>query len=416
MLAEPLRNLAVPLDELKPLEGNPRRGDVAAVARSLKRFGQRKPIVARADGTVVAGNHTLAAARELGWAELAVVRVDDDEATAKAYALADNRTSALGSFDEADLAAMVGEVFAADPELLAAASFDEADLNELLAGLGAPATLNDPDEVPDPPAEPVSALGDLWLLGPHRLLCGDSTNEDEFGHLMEGNLADMIWTDPPYNVAVTGGTHDPRDKKNYSKGPRIINDAMDDGEFRTFLIAAFSAMAENLKPGGAAYACHADTEGLNFRSAFGEGGLELHQVLIWVKQQFVFGRSDYHWQHEPILYGWRPGAAHVFHGERNQSTVWQMDRPMRSAMEHPTQKPVTLISIALANSSRSGATVLDPFAGSGSTLIACHGTGRRARLLELDPAYVDVICRRFQEHTGMVPVLEATGKPHDFTS
>ena len=415
MIAEPLRGLARPVDGLRTLEGNPRRGDVAAVKRSLQRFGQRKPIVARDDGTVIAGNHTLLAARELGWSEIAVVGTDDDDATAKAYALADNRTSALGSFDMADLAAMAVEVHAVDPELLLAASFTEADLNALLAGQHVPPKLNDPDDVPEPPAEPVTVLGDVWLLGPNRLLCGDSTSAAALGGLMDGDLADMIWTDPPYNVAVVGGTHDPRDRKNHGKGPRIANDAMGDSEFRGFLIAAFSAMAEQLKPGGAAYVCHADTEGLNFRAAFAEGGLELHQVLIWVKQRFVFGRSDYHWQHEPILYGWKPGAAHAFHGERNQSTTWLVDRPMRSAMEHPTQKPAALVAVALQNSSQAGALVLDPFAGTGSTLIAAHGVNRVTRLVELDPQYVDVICRRYQEHTGTKPVLESTGEPHDFT-
>lgn len=219
----------------------------------------------------------------------------------------------------------------------------------------------------------------------------------------------MVWTDPPYNVAVTGGTHDPRDQKNHGKGPRIENDAMGDREFYEFLRAAFDAMLPTVAPGGVVYVAHADTEGINFRTAFRDAGFVLHEVLIWVKQQFVFGRSDYHWQHEPMLYGWKPGAAHIFLGERNQSTLWHFDRPMRSDKDHPTVKPVPLIERALRNSCRPGGLVLDPFGGAGSTLIAAHRTGMRARLVELDPRYCDVICRRYQEHTGTVPVLEGGG-------
>ena len=401
------------LSELTRFPGNARRGNVAEIRKSIKRHGQYRSLVVRShDGrlTILAGNHTRDALEAEGHdtARCELIECTDDEA--RRINAADNR---LGELPDPE----TGERYDGDAlaELLSSLDGDfdgtgwtEDDLAALLEedDPGPMGGGGDPDDAPEPPAEPVSALGDLYVLGKHKLLVGDSTDPGAIGRLMDGELADMIWTDPPYNVAVTGGTHDPRDKKNHGKGPRIANDSMGDSEFRAFLIAAFSAMAEHLKPGGAVYACHADTEGLNFRAAFGEGGLELHQVLIWVKQQFVFGRSDYHWQHEPILYGWKPGAAHAFHGERNQSTIWQVDRPMRSAMEHPTQKPLDLVSIALNNSSRRGELVLDPFGGSGSTLMAAHAAGRHARLCELDPRYADVIIQRWMNATGEQAVRE----------
>jgi DNA modification methylase len=397
----------LPISSLERFPGNARRGNVAEIRKSIRRHGQYRAIVVRVhDGhhTVLAGNHTADALEAEGCetARCELIECTDDEA--RRINLADNRLSDM-ALDDSDALVELLSYLDEDYEGTGWTAEDVSALlgeNEELSPEGG----GDPDDVPEPPAEPVSAPGDLYWLGKHRLLVGDSTDPAVIGRLMGGDLADMIWTDPPYNVAVTGGTHDPRDKKNHGKGPRIANDAMGDGEFRAFLIAAFAAMAEHLKPGGAVYACHADTEGLNFRAAFGEGGLELHQVLIWVKQQFVFGRSDYHWQHEPILYGWKPGAAHAFHGERNQSTIWQVDRPMRSAMEHPTQKPTDLVSIALQNSSRPGELILDPFGGSGSTLITAHQTGRVARLCELDPRYADVIIQRWMTFSGEQAVRE----------
>jgi DNA modification methylase len=223
--------------------------------------------------------------------------------------------------------------------------------------------------------------------------------------LMDGEKADMVFTDPPYGVAVCGGTHDPRDKKNHGTGPRIQNDGLSDADFLVFLTDAFTNCATAMKAGAAIYVTHADTKGRIFRESFEAAGFLLHAVVIWVKQQFVFGRSDYHWQHEPILYGWLTGASHTFYGERNQGTTWQVDRPMRSEKEHPTQKPIALMEKALANSSEKGGIVLDPFGGSGATLIACDKTGRVGRLIELDPKYCDVIVNRWQEFTGKLATL-----------
>lgn len=413
-----LQPLAIDIDLLSPLEGNPRQGDVPAVAASLARFGQRKPIVVReSDHQIIAGNHTWLAAKSLGWTHIAAVIVDDDKATAEAFALADNRTGELGGYDEALLLELIRSVGEADAELLLDSGWSESAVQELVDRIdpGLP-DVPPSDDAPEPPAEAFSKPGDVWLLGAHRVVCGDSTDVTVYDALLGEGKADLIWTDPPYNVAVTGGTHDPRDAKNHGKGPRIQNDNMSDADFRQFLLDAFGAMWTAIKDGGSIYVCHADSEGINFRTTFRDAGFFLHQVLIWVKQEFVFGRSDYHWQHEPILYGWRQGAAHEFLGSRNQSTTWTIDRPMRSSMDHPTQKPVALPTKAIENSAPKGGTVLDPFGGSGSTLMACEYTGRKARLIELDPRYVDVICRRWQEHTGAMPVLESTGETHDFTA
>jgi DNA modification methylase len=277
------------------------------------------------------------------------------------------------------------------------------------------------DEVPEPPADPVTKPGDLWVMGEHRLLCGDSTKAEDVGRVMNGQMADMIFTDPPYGVAVCGGTHDPRDKKNHGKGPRIENDDLDDSQLGGFIGSALSRCAEGsalsrcaevMKKGAAIYVCHADTKGRIFREAF-ESMFLLHCVVIWVKQQFVFGRSDYHWQHEPILYGWQKGAGHQFYGTRNQGTTWMIDRPMRSDKEHPTQKPVALPAKAIENSSKQGDLLFEPFCGGGSTVIAAEQLGRRCFGLELDPAYCDVICQRWSKLTGRSPVRESDGAKFD---
>lgn len=248
----------------------------------------------------------------------------------------------------------------------------------------------DPDNCPEPPKEPTSKRGDIYLLGTHQLMCGDACSIDDVQKLVAGEVMDMVWTDPPYNVAYEGKTKDKL---------TIQNDQMEKQDFKEFLRTAFSNMALVTKPGGAIYVAHADTEGVNFRTALVEAGFLFKQCLVWVKQQFVMGRQDYHWKHEPILYGWKDGDAHHWYGDRKQSTVLQFDRPHRST-EHPTTKPIDLITYMLNQSSKQGHTVLDLFGGSGSTLIACEMTGRQCFTMELDPRYVDVIIRRYEELTG----------------
>ncbi|MGE3682420.1 MAG: site-specific DNA-methyltransferase [Bdellovibrionales bacterium] len=248
----------------------------------------------------------------------------------------------------------------------------------------------DEDEAPKLPVVPKTKLGDVYILGRHRLLCGDATNAKHVQALMKGETADMVFTDPPYNVDYEGKTED---------ALKIKNDKMGNSEFRDFLLKVFKNYISVSKPGSAIYVCHADSNGLAFRSTLVEAGWLLKQCLVWVKQQFVMGRQDYHWQHEPILYGWMPGASHHWFGNRKQSTVWQFDRPMRS-LEHPTMKPVEMIQHALLNSSKKDDLVLDFFGGSGSTLIACEKTKRRCFTMELDPKYCDVVVTRWEKYTG----------------
>ena len=246
------------------------------------------------------------------------------------------------------------------------------------------------DEAPDHPAAPVSKPGDLFELGKHRLLCGDATSMEDVDRLMGGIRADMVWTDPPYNVTYQGKTKD---------ALTIQNDEMDAHSFRKFLMVAFSRMIAVTKEGGPFYIAHADTEGYNFRGAIADAGWSFRQCLVWAKNTLVLGRQDYHWQHEPILYGWKPGASHIWESDRKQTTLLNFDKPARNA-EHPTMKPVALIEYCIRNSSRRGDTILDLFAGSGTTAIACEKTGRAGRLMEIDPKYCDVIVARWEAFTG----------------
>jgi site-specific DNA-methyltransferase (adenine-specific) len=405
MIQKDLLQLACPISQLNLLPGNPRRGDVDAVKASLERFGQRKPIVVRkSDRVVIAGNHTLQAAQALGWTEIAVVWVDDDDAMSKAFALADNRTAELGDYDEEALAALIGEVGALDPELLEATGWDSKSVSDLLDGMQGDLPV-DVDEVPDDvPA--ISKLGDIWLLGEHRVMCGNSTEKEQLAVLMQGKEADLVWTDPPYGVSYVGGTKD---------ALTIMNDNMDIDALQTFLTEAFTAGYAMTKKGGCWYVASPSIS--KFFNAVSSPLKELEvwrHTLVWVKNSLVLGQSDYHYRHEFILYGWKDGATHQTPPDRKQDSVWEIDRPKRNA-EHPTMKPIELITRAIKNSSNQNEIVLDLFGGSGSTLIAANETNRIAYLMELDPHYVDVICARYQKHTGILPVLESDGLAHDFS-
>lgn len=407
MIHDALAHLAVPVDSLKELPGNPRRGDVEAVAASLARFGQRKPIVVRAsDRTITAGNHTWKAAKHLGWPEVAAVLLDDDEATAAAFALADNRTSDLGDYDEGALLDLIRQVSEMDPSLLLDAGWSEDAVAELVSRIdpGLP-DVPPEDEAPEPPAEPRSRPGDVWVLGSHRVVCGDSTNVGAYEALLGKDRVDTVWTDPPYGVAYVGKT---------AEALTIENDTMAGAELEDFLRASLGTALTFTRGGAAWYvAAPHGPVGLAFSVVLTEFGVWRHS-LVWAKDSMVLGRSDYHYRHEPIYYGWTPGASHDWFGDRSQTTVIEVPRP-KSSREHPTMKPIELIVRCLNNSAPRGGIVLDPFGGSGSTLMACEFTGRKARLIELDPRYTDVICRRWQEYTGAKPMLESTGEPHDFT-
>jgi site-specific DNA-methyltransferase (adenine-specific) len=252
----------------------------------------------------------------------------------------------------------------------------------------------DPDDVPEPPKEPITKPGDLWILGNHRLLCGDSTDTVALERLMENKPADLWLTDPPYNVSYEGKTKD---------ALTIKNDSMKDGEFRQFLHDVYVAANCFLRPGAIFYIWHADSEGYNFRGAAADTGWKVRQCLIWLKSTLVMGRQDYQWKHEPCLYGWTDGAAHYWGSDRKQTTILEFDKPRRNG-EHPTMKPVELFQYQMANSTKQGDVVLDSFGGSGTTIIAAERIHRKARLMELDPAYCDVIVKRWEDFTGNTAV------------
>lgn len=417
-IIEPLASLAVDLDSLATLDGNPRRGDVDAVARSLARFGQRKPIVVRAsDRQIIAGNHTWQAAKQLGWQQIAAVLVDDDTATSQAFALADNRTAELGSYDDALLLELIQSVGNIDPELLGEAGWSEAAIQELVERIdpGLP-DVPPSDDAPEPPVEPFSKPGDVWVLGGHRVICGDSTDVGVHDLLLGDVKADCVWTDPPYGVDIQERDMQQAEVRGRRKdGKGVLNDDLTPDKLEDFLRSALGVVWADSKPGAAWYVASPAGDLFHvFGTVLRELGVWRH-TLIWAKDVFVMGRADYHYQHEPIFYGWKEGAAHEWLGDRKQSTLLNFARPKRSP-EHPTMKPIELVSYCLNNSAPRGGIVLDPFGGSGSTLMACEYSGRKARLIELDPRYVDVICRRWQEHTGALPVLESTGETHDFTA
>jgi site-specific DNA-methyltransferase (adenine-specific) len=413
VIVDGLLPLQFPTADLELMPGNPRRGDVDAVAHSLSRFGQRKPIVARrADKVVIAGNHTLRAARQLGWSDIAVVFTDDDDATAKAYSLADNRTAELGGYDNAELAELIGEVQEADPELLAATGWTDGDLQGLLAQLEPqqlPPALSDPDSVPEPPKDPVSVLGDVWDLGPHRLIVGDSTVLDVWDTLCRGHPADLLFTDPPYGMSYGGG----RGKQNKGVGQdkgfgQIENDDLTGDTLVALVRDALVATLPHRKPESPAYVCFTWRTYSEFVEALRQADMQPKACIVWNKGSIGLSHGHYRPQHEFIFY-----VQGQWYGDRAQSDVWTLGRDQLGEYAHPTQKPVELVKRALENSSKPGDIVLDAFGGSGSTLIACHATGRKARLCELDPKYADVILRRYQEHTGTKPTRD--GVPHDFT-
>lgn len=428
-IPESLAELAVPVSGLKPYGTNPRRGDVGAIVESLRVNGQYRPIVVRA-GTneVLAGNHTLLAARELGWPDIAATFVECDDEQAARIVLVDNRANDLAGYDDA----LLLELLQSLDDGLEGTGFSDDDLAAMLADLdGEPVALTDPDEAPAvPKAKPVTAEGDVWELGPHRVLCGDSTDAAAVALMLDGDRPDCVWTDPPYGVSYVGKTADALTIQNDGKG-----------DLPELLLGIFSTIAALAKPGAPVYVAHADTERLTFERTFREAGLLFRQNLIWVKNALVVGRSDYHYKHEPILegevpeedapfdpdhqpllYGFTDGGkgrlgrgGDRWYGDNKQTTVFEVPKPKRSA-DHPTMKPTDLIRAQLANSCPPGGLVLDLCGGSGSTLIAAHHMKLRAALVELDPRYVDVICRRYQEHTGNVPVRQSTGKPHDFAA
>jgi DNA modification methylase len=427
------------ISELIPYEKNPRKNKKAIdkVAGSIQEFGFKNPLIIDDKDIVVAGHTRLQAALKLGLDEVPTIQITDlSEEQIKAFRIADNKTQEYAEWDE--------ELLAAELEDLKNSSynveftgFDIEEINSLFDNLGKTTEEvyeDDFDMNEALEAESFCKLGDVWQLGNHRLMCGDSTKLEHVKKLMAGELADMVFTDPPYNVNYEGGT-----------GLKIENDNMEDSAFYSFLLDAYTSMFESLKKGGPIYVCHADSEGRNFRNAFHDAGFLMKQCLVWVKNSMVLGRQDYQWKHEPILYGWKPGASHKWYGGRkkttvleypqeltvkenkdntlitfriglnevvlkvpsyevipssdNTTTVWRVEKPAKNGI-HPTMKPIELCARAIKNSSKYGDIVLDLFGGSGSTLIACEEISRRGYLMEFDHKYASAIIRRWENLTG----------------
>ena len=429
-----------PTSALLPYAKNSRThsaDQVSQLAASIKEFGFTTPVLVDDDNGIVAGHGRVLAAQQIGLEDVPTINVGWlTETQRRAYIIADNKLALNAGWDE--------DVLRSEMEFLSSQHFDISltgfNFSEIEALDVDLLETKDPDDVPSLPKEPKTQPGDVWVMGQHRLVCGDSTTITNLDKLMQGGCADMCWTDPPYNVAYE------------TKAGKIANDDLSDTDFRKFLVDSFVAAFTAIKPGGAIYVAHADAEGLNFRAAFAKAGFKLSGCLVWRKDSLVLGRSDYQWQHEPILYGWKPGKAHRWFGGRKQTTVLDMatdgtafkarpdgrfeihlgnsvmvvsgdatveeflptvmheSKPKRSD-GHPTMKPVVLVERMLRNNAKKGDVVLDLFGGSGSTLMAAERLGMCARLSELDPSYCDVIVNRWQAFTGKRAVLESTGQP-----
>lgn len=398
-----------PTANLVPYARNARthsEAQVAQIAASIAEFGFTNPILAGSDGVIVAGHGRLAAAQKLGLEVVPVVVLDHLSPTQRrALVIADNRIAENAGWDDAmlrvELAALADDDFN-----VALTGFDADALAELMAGEEPDADgQTDDDAVPEVPETPISRSGDIWLLGGHRLLCGDATVAASYERLLAGEQADMVFTDPPYNVNYANSAKD----KMRGKDRAILNDNLGDG-FYDFLLAALTPTIASSR--GAVYVAMSSSELDVLQAAFRAAGGHWSTFIIWAKNTFTLGRADYQRQYEPILYGWPEGAQRHWCGDRDQGDVWNIKKPQKNDL-HPTMKPVELVERAIRNSSRPGNVVLDPFGGSGTTLIAAEKSGRQARLIELDPKYVDVIVRRWQDWTGQQATRESDGLAFD---
>jgi len=380
----------VPLDKLVPYQNNARTHSPEQINKlraSLREFGFVNPVIIDRSYGIIAGHGRCEAARAEGITEVPCVFADHlTEAQKKAYILADNRMALDAGWDEELLRIEIEELKDMGYDAMLT-GFDASELDALF---------KDDKETEDDDFDLSAALeqasfvqkGDVWTVGRHRLVCGDATSLDDVAKLMDGKRANLIVTDPPYGVSFKSAS-----------GLTIKNDSMKNDEFYQFLYDAFTAMTTYLEPGGAAYVFHADTEGLNFRKAFVEAGFHLAGCCIWVKDSLVLGRSDYQWQHEPVLYGFLQNGKHRWYSDRKQTTIWNFAKPKKNA-EHPTSKPLDLLAYPIRNSSQENAIVLDTFGGSGSTLMACEQTNRICHTMELDEKYASVILRRYVNDTG----------------
>lgn len=391
-----------PIEKLIPYARNSRTHSpeqIDQIVASIKEWGWTTPILVDEQGGIIAGHGRTLAAQRLRMPQVPVMVAQGwSEAKKRAYVIADNRIALNAGWDNEMLALEFKDLMDQGFDVeLTGFSQDEIDAlmpEQLEEGL------TDPDDAPEAPANPVTVQGDVWVMGNHRLLCGDSTSVDDLERLCAGQMVDMWLTDPPYNVAYEGGTKEKL---------TIKNDSMGDTQFREFLRDAYTAANAVMKAGAVFYIWHADSEGYNFRGAAKDAGWTVRQCLIWKKSSLVLGRQDYQWQHEPCLYGWKEGASHLWASDRKQTTILEFDKPARNG-EHPTMKPVALFEYQLLNNTKGGDIVLDSFGGSGTTLIAAEKNGRVARLMELDPKYCDVIVTRWQAFTGKHAHLESDGR------
>lgn len=383
------------VSHLKPYERNPRtisKDALEKLKRSIQEDGYHQRIIANADYSVIGGHQRIRALNELGIKEVEVLVPSEqlDEETFRRILIRDNLQAG-----EWDFEALANDF---DVEELLDWGFPEDLLPKQEGVVNEPE--GDEDEAPEAPAIAKTIRGDVYEIGPHRLMCGDSTMIDDVDKLRNGVLVDQLVTDPPYNVAYEGKTKD---------ALTIQNDKMDDSGFRKFLSDAFIAASTAMKPGAVFYIWHADIEGYNFRGACKDADWQVRQCLIWQKQTMVMGRQDYHWQHEPCLYGWKDGAGHLWASDRKQTTILKFDRPQRNG-EHPTMKPVDLVAYQIGNNTKGGDIVLDIFGGSGSTMVAAHKLGRTAYLMELDEKYCDVIVQRMHKLFPDLPI-KRNGEP-----
>ncbi len=379
----------VNIDKLVPYARNARthsKEQILQLRASLREFGFVNPVIVDKDLNIIAGHGRILAAKEEGITEVPCVFAEHlTEAQKRAYIIADNRLAMNAGWDMEMLSVEISELQGADFDL-SVLGFDEAELSKLMGDIEDVKDDDfDVDEELKKPA--VTKVGDLWLLGNHRLICGDSTKIDTFTVLMDGKQANLVVTDPPYNVNYEG-----------SAG-KLKNDNMADEAFYTFLLSAFKNMEAAMTKDASIYVFHADTEGLNFRKAFSDAGFYLSGTCIWKKQSLVLGRSPYQWQHEPVLFGWKKAGKHNWYSDRKQTTIWEFEKPKKNS-DHPTMKPVPLIAYPILNSSMVNSIVLDPFGGSGSTLVACEQTERICYTIELDEKYCDVIVKRYVEQVG----------------
>ncbi len=389
----------LPIADLKPAAYNPRKklkpGDkeYEKIKNSISEFGFADPLVVNADMTIIGGHQRFNVTIDLGYTEVPCAMVDVDKAREKALNIALNKIS--GEWDENLLADRLKDIQDSNFDL-GFTGFEPPEIETLFNKVHSKDVNEDDFDVEEELKNPVFSMpGDLWCLGKHKVICGDSTLEDTYLKLMDGQKANMVLTDPPYNVNY-GDKSEMLD--DYLGGARnnnhIMNDNMSDSDFHGFLLAAYKQMHDNLAKDGSIYVFHAETEGINFRTAFKEAGFRLSSCCIWKKNALVLGRSPYQWIHEPVIFGWHEDGTHQWYSDRKQTTVWEYDRP-KANKEHPTMKPVGLLAYPIKNSTMTNGIVLDPFLGSGSTLIACCETDRICRGIELDPKFMDVIVKRY---------------------